>query len=197
MSQPAGFGRSLGVTGAAWDGSGLPWVIFQPERCEGRQHLGPARLMWPEPRHLWACPPGSGTQRMLGDLPHLPRDPPPPAPRLSWQGGDPCWAGASCGAEACAGSRFQLGLWEGGLVDSSRYFLPGFRARPPHVSTSVLSAPFGIPPRFSLPGGSLTPCTGGSLNPLRTRHGVHGPLSPIMRGGPGTPGFPDTRAERL
>lgn len=27
-SQP-GFGRSPGVTGASWDGAGLPWVIFQ------------------------------------------------------------------------------------------------------------------------------------------------------------------------
>lgn len=95
-------------------------------------------------------PLGSGTERMLGDLPHLPGDPPPPATRVSWQGGDPCWARASCGTEACARSRFQLGLWEGGLVDYSRCFLPGFRGCPPHVSTSVLSTPFRTPPPFSV-----------------------------------------------
>lgn len=146
-SQP-GFGRSPGVTGAAWDGAGLPWVIFQPERHEGCQHLGPARLTWPEPRHLWAFPPGLRQRECLGTFPTCPETLCLPAPRLSWPGGDPCWARASCGAEACAWSRFQLGLWEGGLVDYSRCFLPGFR--PPHVSTSVFSAPFRTPPPFLL-----------------------------------------------
>ena len=70
-SQP-GFGRSPGVTGAAWDGAGLPWVIFQPERHEGCQHLGPARLTWPEPRHLWAFPPGLRQRECLGTFPTCP-----------------------------------------------------------------------------------------------------------------------------
>ena len=69
----AGLGRSPGVAGAVWDGSGLPWVIFQPVRHEGCQHLGPARLMWPEPQHLWAFPPGLRHRECLGTFPTCPK----------------------------------------------------------------------------------------------------------------------------
>lgn len=97
----AGFGRSPGVTDAVWDGSGLPWVIFQPERHEGCQHLGPARLTWPEPRHLWAFPPGLRHRENAWG----------PSPRAR-RPSAPCYKGVMAGRGPLLGPGQ---LWHGGL----------------------------------------------------------------------------------
>lgn len=153
VSQRAGSGRSPGVTGAAWDGSGLPGSssslrgvkavsTWDLPGSRGQNHgiFGPV-------------PQAQAHRECLGTSPTCPETLRPYS-KAVMAGRDPCWAWASCGAEACAGSRFQLGLWEGGLVDSSRYFLSGFPGRPPHVSTSALSAPFQTLPPFSLAGAA-------------------------------------------
>ena len=87
-------------------------------------------------------PLGSGTERMLGDLPHVPGDPPPPATRVSWQGGDPCWARASCGTEACegVGSSWgcgKVGLWT--IVDASSLASVVVLHTYPHLFSPLLS----------------------------------------------------------
>lgn len=192
-SQP-GFGRSPGVTGAAWDGAGLPWVIFQPERHEGCQHLGPARLTWPEPRHLWAFPPGLRQRECLGTFPTCPETLCPCSKALmaGWGpllGPGQLRRGGLCMEQVPAGA---MGRWACGLQS----MLPPWLPSSTRIHVRFLRS---FPDTTSLltRSGSLAPCTGGSLNPLSTRHGVHGPLSPITCGGPGTPGFTDMRAERL
>ena len=138
----AGLGRSPGVAGAVWDGSGLPWVIFQPVRHEGCQHLGPARLMWPEPRHLWAFPPGLRHRECLGTFPTCPKTlrsllqgchgragtlagPGPAVARRPVQGAGSSWG---CG---------KVGLWT--IIDASSLASVVILHTYPHLFSPLLS----------------------------------------------------------
>lgn len=158
------------------------WVIFQPERREGRQHLGPARITGPEPRHLWACPQAQAHRECLGTSPTCPETLRPcskavMAGRGPLLGLGQLWRGGLCREQVPAGA---VGRWACGFQSVLPPWLPWSSSACIHIR-SLRS----FPDTASLltRRGSLTPCTGGSLNPLSTRHGAHGPLSPIMRGG--------------
>lgn len=86
--------------------------------------------------------------------------------------------------------RSHQGLQEGGFLNPNRFFLPGFRALPPHTSLTPLSLPFLTPPPLSLQWRLIdthwVPDTGRIV-----------PFLLSWVAGLGTPGFIDERAKRL
>lgn len=157
---------------------GCPGSSSKPERHEGCQHLGPARLVARTTASLGLSP-GLRQRECLGTFPTCPET---LCPLLqgSWPGGDPCRPGPAaafgglCVEQVPTGA---MGRWACGLQS----MLPPWLPSSTRIHVCFLRS-FQDHRLLLTRSGSLAPCTGGSLNPLSTRHGVHGPLSPITCG---------------